>query len=157
MKNNTQTLSVEVKLTHAQEITAGDTEIQFVAEALREAQILLTDEADANNESIFQYDSYDNTGKYYIYKNTTADSVFSYDMSKKVNQFMNRLKRSAAFVNYFTDATFNNDIASVSGDDKSITFSLTFVMKDAYELADNKINIKVTSVLEGTQWVIPSN
>ena len=28
---------------------------------------------------------------------------------------------------------------------------------DAYPEADNKINIKVTSVLDGTQWVIPSN
>ena len=156
LNNYTQTLSVNVTLTHAQEIIAGDTEIQFVVDALKAAQIVLNDE-NSDNDVLFQYASYDSTGKYYIYKNTASDSVFSYDMSKKVNTFITRLKRSDAFVKYMTDATFNNDIASVDGDDKSITFSLTFVMKDAYELADNKINIKVTSVLDGTKWVIPSN
>ena len=156
LNNNTQTLSVEVKLTHAQEITAGDTGITFVIDSIN-LTVSLSD-GTGTDDTTFLYKEYDNTDKCYIFKNESRDSAsFSYDSNDLITKMVNKIKRSSGFGKYFTDVTFNNDAALVSEDNKSITFSLTYVMTDAYELADNKINIKVTSVLDGTQWVIPSN
>ena len=159
LKNNTQTLSVEVKLTHAQVITQGDEEIPFVKEVLTGSSFTVRD---ANNTDpnadfpIFSYKSYDKDNKYYIYNNQAIDDAsFSYDMNESMDRLLSRIKRQSQYGVYYTDVIFNNDIAAVAGDDQSITFSLNFVMTGDYEMADSKITIKAQSLAAGTKWVIP--
>ncbi|WP_161976107.1 hypothetical protein, partial [Brachyspira catarrhinii] len=154
---NTQTLSIEVKLTHAQEVTAGETGIQFLIDGLKEMGdiLLYSDASDASKEVNFSYNTYDKNGNYYLYKNNDYADVFEYDAKSLADKFITKFKKLSN-KGYFTDVIFNNDIKAVENDQNSITFSVKLVMTETYEMADNNITLKFENSMSGATWVLPT-
>ena len=104
-------------------------------------------EATGNKECLFNFSKED--GGYYIFSNTDTDDVFDYNAGEVANKIKNRLKKSTA--GYFSDVIYNEDVKDAGNN--SISFTLTLVLTDKYEMDDNnKITIKVNNV-HSNAWI----
>ena len=104
-------------------------------------------EATGNKECLFNFSKED--GGYYIFSNNDNDDVFEYNAGEVANKIKNRLKKSTE--GYFSDVIYNEDVKDAGNN--SISFTLTLVLTDKYEMDDNnKITIKVNNVHPDT-WI----
>ena len=147
LKNNTQTLSVEVKLTHAQKVDDSnkDDVITTIFKAMTRERTYELGEVGSEKALHFNFGSGTfKTDTYTINNSTTqtpSDVVFPEDNKK--NNVAEELKRNLEYflpqLKAISKVEFVND-AGINTDTYTITYNVTF--SDDYEITPNPTEIK---------------